>query len=234
MSTQAAPSSCSSSTRLASAAGVGGDDDAAELEVAAAHAVQDVAERGRADGHEVHVDREVAADLAARVGEAAAAVEGEVDRERVQRLAVVAVVGDVAGGEHRADVALGDRAVLDLDLAGDAVGARPAAGEADDDVVDAQVRHLLRALDRGPDRALALLHGESTSPKAMPRERVLAAPITRKAPWDSAGRPSPSPRSSGTNCSTRQATLEVPMSSTAMIPRLSAASRRARIARCTS
>ena len=30
---------------------------------------------------------------------------------------------------------------------------------------------------------------ESISPKAMPRERVLAAPITRKAPWDSAGRP---------------------------------------------
>ena len=73
------------------------------------------------------------------------------------------------------------------------------------------------------------------SPKAMPRERVLAAPITRKAPWVSAGRAStPSPTSSGTNCSTRQATFEVPMSSTAMTPRRSAVSRRARIARCTS
>ena len=76
---------------------------------------------------------------------------------------------------------------------------------------------------------------EAISPKAMPRERVLAAPMTRNAPCDSAGRVSgPSPISSGTNWSTRQATFEVPMSSTAMTPRRNAVSRRARIARCTS
>ena len=73
------------------------------------------------------------------------------------------------------------------------------------------------------------------SPKATPRERVFDAPMTRNAPCVSVGRPaSASPSSAGTNWSTRQATLEVPMSSTAMTPRLSAASRRARIARCTS
>jgi len=73
------------------------------------------------------------------------------------------------------------------------------------------------------------------SPSAMPRERVLAAPITRKAPWRSTGRVStPSPTSSGTNCSTRQATLVVPMSRTAITPRRSAVSRRERIARWTS
>ncbi len=115
-------------------------------------------ERRRADGHEVHVDRQVLADLPARVGQPGAVVEREVHRQRVQRLAVVAVVGDLAGRQHVADVALGHRAVLDLDLAGAAVGARPPAGEADDHVVDPQPRHLLRALDRGPHRALALLH----------------------------------------------------------------------------
>ena len=61
---------------------------------------------------------EVAADLAARVGQPGAVVEREVHRQRVQRLAVVAVVGHVAGGEHVADVALGHGAVRDLDLAG--------------------------------------------------------------------------------------------------------------------
>lgn len=73
------------------------------------------------------------------------------------------------------------------------------------------------------------------SPSATPRERVLAAPITRKAPWRIEARAVlPSPTSSGTNCSTRQETFEVPMSRTAMMPRRRAVSRRARIARWIS
>ena len=64
-----------------------------------------------ADGHQMHVDRQILADLPARVGQAAAVVEREVHRQRVQRLAVVAVVRHLAGREHVADVALGDRAV---------------------------------------------------------------------------------------------------------------------------
>ena len=51
-------------------AGVGRHHDAAELEVAAPDAVQDVAQRRRGHGDEVHVDREVLADLPARVGRA--------------------------------------------------------------------------------------------------------------------------------------------------------------------
>ena len=153
----------------------------------------------------------------------------------MQRLAVVAVVGDLAGGEHVADVALGDRAVLDLDLAGAAVGARPAAGEADDDVVDPQPRHLLRALDRRAHRALALLHRRDLAEGDAARAGVGGADHPEGALASATGRAStPSPISSGTNCSTRQATFEVPMSSTAMTPRRSAVSRRARIARCTS
>ena len=178
---------------------------------------------------------EVPADLPARIGQPAAVVEREVHRQRVQRLAVVAVVGDLAGGEHVADVALGDGAVLHLDLAGAAVGARPPAGEADDHVVDPQARHLLRALDRGADRALAFLHRGDLAEGDAARAGVGGADHPEGALGQRpGGRPSPSPTSSGTNCSTRQATFEVPMSSTAITPRRSAVSRRARIARCTS
>jgi len=71
------------------------------------------------------------------------------------------------------------------------------------------------------------------SPKRTPRDRVVAAPITRKPACPAIG-PTPSKSPSGSvpsKLSTRQAILDVPTSKMATTPRCIAARRKARMAR---
>ena len=75
------------------------------------------------------------------------------------------------------------------------------------------------------------------SPCSIPRERVVAAPITRNEDWPArVPIPSPSARAdrSGSTFRIRQAIFDVPMSRTAITPLASAAFRIARIARWVS
>jgi hypothetical protein len=72
----------------------------------------------------------------------------------------------------------------------------------------------------------------SISPKRTPRDRVVAAPITRNPACPAiAPIPSPGLMSVSSKRSTRQAILNVPISSTAITPRRIASSRLARMAR---
>ena len=76
----------------------------------------------------------------------------------------------------------------------------------------------------------------SISPKRTPRERVVAAPITRK-PDCPASDPTPSfaaTLSLPSNLSTRHPIFDVPMSRIAITPRCIAVFRMARMARCCS
>jgi hypothetical protein len=86
-------------------------------------------------------------------------IEREVHRLGVQHLAPMADIGHIAGREDRGDVAVLHRPGLQRDLAIQPVAARPRARKRHDHVVDAGLRHLLRALHGGADRALGLLHG---------------------------------------------------------------------------
>jgi hypothetical protein len=73
----------------------------------------------------------------------------------------------------------------------------------------------------------------SISPKRTPRERVVAAPITRNCDWP-AIEPRPSSRSPSVPSKrrTRQAIFEVPISRMAITPRWIAARRMFRMALC--
>ena len=96
--------------------------------------------------------------MAARIGQARAVIEREIHRLGVQNLAPVADIRHVAGREHRSDVAILHRPRLERDLPVEPVAARARARQRHDDMVDAGLRHLLRALHGGADRALGLLH----------------------------------------------------------------------------
>ncbi len=85
-------------------------------------------------------------------------VEREVHRLGMQHLATFAVIGHLAGGQHPADILLVDRGAFDVDLSGQAVGPRPCPRETGNDMVDADIGHLLRGLHGRADRALGLLH----------------------------------------------------------------------------
>jgi len=106
----------------------------------------------------VHVAGEPPPVLPARIGKAGAVVQREVHRLRVQHLAAVAIVGHVAGGQHAGHVLFADLFGQDLDLAGKAIAARLRARKAGDDVIDPHIRHLLRRLHRGADRAFGFGH----------------------------------------------------------------------------
>ena len=85
----AQPSSASSSTSTDKAAGVGRGDHALDRQMAAVEAKLEIAERRRVGGDDMHVDAEPAADHAARIGDAALAVERIADRQRMDDGAAV-------------------------------------------------------------------------------------------------------------------------------------------------
>ena len=71
--------------------GVGADDQRLDLEMRAADRGGVVAHGGDRGGDDMHVDAEPLADHAARVADAAAVVDRESDRDRMDDLAVVGV-----------------------------------------------------------------------------------------------------------------------------------------------
>ena len=70
------------------AGGIGADDQRLDFEMRAPDRRGVVAHAGGRGGHDVHVDAEPLADHAARIADAAAVVDREADRDRMDDLAV--------------------------------------------------------------------------------------------------------------------------------------------------
>jgi hypothetical protein len=172
----------------------------------------------------MHVAGQPVADLAARIDQPGAVVEREVHRLGVQHLAALAESGTSQAASTRATSCSVTVAPISSTCAGQPVAARPRPERQAITWSTRTSGHLLRRLHRGADRAFGLAHRVDLAERT-PRERVVAAPITRNADCP-ASEPTPSARARGpSKRSTRQAILEVPMSRIAITPRCIAARR---------
>ncbi len=130
-----------------------------QLEIAALDRIEDVLKRTGINRQKVKIGGQAVAHLPTGIGKPCAVIEGEVYRMSVQNLPVFAIVGHIASGQHPADIALADRAAIDLDLTIKAIGPRPCAAERNDGVINPKVGHLLRGRNGGADCAFGFLHG---------------------------------------------------------------------------
>ena len=152
MSMTVTPRSISSSTRQARPGGIGADDERLDFEMRAADRGAVVAHARGGGGHDVHVDAEPLADHAARVADAAAVVDREADRDRMDDLPVGRIAHRVAAFEHLAHVAVGDLAPPDADFRlDDARGGKPAR-QVGDGPLDRLAGHFLGGVHGVADR----------------------------------------------------------------------------------
>ena len=100
----------------------------------------------------MHVDAEPLADHAARIEDAAAVVDREADRDRMDDLAIRRVAHRIAAFEHLAHIGVADLAPADGDLGLDDARGAIAARQVDDGAVDLLAGHLLGGMHRAADR----------------------------------------------------------------------------------
>src|SRR6185503_17092175 len=129
------------------------DDDSRGLEMAAADAVGEIAHRRELRGNDVHVDGELLAEKAARVAQAASAIDREADRDRVNHGAVGHVFDAVALVEHTLHQHFADLAAIEREFRFHEARAGKAAGDVDHGLADRPARHLLGRVDAVEDRA---------------------------------------------------------------------------------
>ena len=91
----------------------------------------------------------VFAEHAARVADAAAAVDAEADRQRMEQLAVGLRVARLAEIEHLPHVGGADLAPAGVDRDRDLLGGRPAAADADENALDDAAGHALGRVHGG-------------------------------------------------------------------------------------
>src|SRR6185312_3151725 len=132
--------------------GVGAHHQRIDVEMGAADDGAVVAHAAGRGGDEMHVDAEPLADHAARVADAAAAVDREADRDRVDDLAVIRVAHPVPEVEHRAGIVFVDLVPGDADLGLDDARGRETPGLVDHDPLDGLARHLFGGVDGVADR----------------------------------------------------------------------------------
>ncbi len=97
--------------------GIGSDDDARKLQIAAAHTCGEVLQRGRCDRDRHQVDRQILRRHAARIRRHGGAVQCEVDGHGVDHLTPRFLRGPLTRGQRTADVTAGDCVAFNLDLA---------------------------------------------------------------------------------------------------------------------
>ncbi len=109
----------------------------------------------RGGGDQVQADAEALAEHAARVADAAAAVDAVADRDRVHDLATLCVgLADFRLLEDPAQVGVVDLVAADGDIVGDKPRLRTAGGDVDDHLADVLAGHPLGGFDGGADRGL--------------------------------------------------------------------------------
>src|SRR5262249_47439784 len=94
----------------------------------------------------------------AGIADAAAAVDGVADRDRVDEAAVVAAVVLVAVVEGAPQVGVADLVAGDVDVDADGLRGRMAAGDVHHDLADGLAGHLLGGVHGGEDGVLGRLH----------------------------------------------------------------------------
>ena len=124
---------------------------------AAVDAQLEIAQRRGVAGQHMHVDAKLAADHAARIADAALAVERETGRQRMDDLALRLQRLLGAGGEHALDVGGIDLVTAEIDRGGKGFALQPAGGDIDDEGIDGQPGHPLGSVDRKPYRLLGLV-----------------------------------------------------------------------------
>ena len=97
------------------------------------------------------------ADHAARIANAALAVEREAGRQRMHDLALGLERLLGAGGEHALDVGRLDLMAAEIDGRGEGLALQPAGGDVDDQRIDGEPGHALGRIDGEPDRLLGLV-----------------------------------------------------------------------------
>ena len=153
-STQAQPSSDSSSTSADSPLAIGRGDQPLERQVAAVDRKLEVARGLGIDADHVHVDAEPLPDHAERIGDAAVGIERIADRQRMDDRAAFADRMPVARREHAADVGLFHRLAGDGDACRIGLAGEPPGGEVDDEGIDRDAGAAFGGVDRKPDRLL--------------------------------------------------------------------------------
>src|SRR3954447_6760847 len=132
--------------------GVRADDQRLGFEMSAPDRRGVVAHRGDRGGHDVHVDAEPLAGHAAWIDDAAAVVDREADRDRVDDLAIRRIPHRIAAFEHLAHVGVADLAPADGNLGLDDARGAIAARQVDDGAVDLLAGNLLGRLHRAAYR----------------------------------------------------------------------------------
>ncbi len=121
------------------------------------------------------------AEHAARVADAAAAVDGVADGDRVDDAGDRRRRSAGGRGRARAEVGVADLVTGDRDLDGDVCEAGMAAGDVDDDIADGLAGHLLGGVHGGEDGALGRLHVDDGAAAQAARELVADADHLRMA-----------------------------------------------------
>ena len=134
------------------AGGVGADDQRLDVEVRAPDRRAVIAHPGGCSGHHVHVDAEPLAIHAARVANAAALVDREPDRHRVNDLAVARLAQQIALIEHALQFDLADLAPGNADLGLDDARGREPARQIGHHLLDGFLGHFLGCVHRVDDR----------------------------------------------------------------------------------
>ena len=134
------------------AGGIGTDGQRLDLEMRAPDRRGMIAHPGGRRGHHVHVDAEPLAIHAARVADAAAVVDREPDRHRVDDLAVARLAQQVALVEHPLQFGLADLVPGDADLGLDDARRREPARQIGHHLLDGFFRHFLGGVHRVGDR----------------------------------------------------------------------------------
>ena len=119
----------------------------------------------------MHVAGQPVADLPARVAQTGPVIQGKVHWLRVQHLAAVADIGHVTGRQNARHILFGDDGILQIPFPGQTIAARLGPREADDHMIDPHIRHLLRRLNGGPDRAFGFIHHRDFAKAHAPRPR---------------------------------------------------------------
>ncbi len=103
---------------------IGAGGNARQFQIAALDTVQKVLHHIAHDRQQVHVHRQPVPDLPARIAKARPVVQRKVHRLGVEHLAPWPKVRHIAGGQHAADVLFADHAVVQVQLARQAIAAR--------------------------------------------------------------------------------------------------------------
>lgn len=77
----------------------------------------------------------------------------------VQHLASIAIVRHIAGRQHPRHILLANLTIRQMDVTGQTIAARTRTRKTGNHMVNAGLRHFLRGLDGGADRAFGFLHG---------------------------------------------------------------------------